>query len=859
MSLSAGERVGPYEIVAPIGEGGMGVVYRARDTRLQRDVAIKFSQADFGERFEREARSIAALNHPNICTLHDVGPNYLVMELVEGPTLAERIAQGPIPVEEAVRMALQLASAIEAAHERGIIHRDLKPDNIKLTGQGLKVLDFGLAKAAAPMEAPDASAPTIKASASLAGIIVGTPGYMSPEQASGKPVDRRTDIWAFGVVLWEMVTGRRMFEGETISHTLAAVLTQKPDVSAAPAELRALLGRCLVQDPRLRMRDIGEARIALESPVVPVIVESAPSSSVPWRLIAGVSIAAAVVCLGLLLKPARQAEQPLIELEVDMGTQLGLTFSAGSSVVLSPDGTRIAYLDGSRRLWARRLNDPKPAMLTSGAVQGIFFSPDSKWIGYFDTKLRKVLADGGTAIGLMDLPVVGQSRGATWTEDGTIIFSTQTEAVLMRIPDSGGSTQPVTQLDTSRKEVTHRLPHALPGGKAVLFTTAQDAANFSEATIDVVVLATGERKTLVRGGTHPRYLGSGHIVYANHDAMFAVPFDAKRLAITGSPIPVLQNVLYQANIGYNHFSVSRNGIVVYRRGGSRRIGTAVWLDESGKVGDTAVPELESSWVRVSPDGKRIAFSRQQSIWIADVGSGNTTRLTFEPSSDPVFTPDGELLLFDTNAGVFYTRVDGGGKPLKLLDAGTPYSVSPDGRFLLVTSSGGKTTLVKLLRENGVPRVEKTDPLYPDEHSVGAPEYSPDGKWIAFRSAAAGTLEVIVRAFPDTGARYQVSQSGGTSPVWSLGKKELLWVNPEGRVMATPYSERGSALVFGQARVFTNAQMNVGAGRGLFAAPGGRFISVQLGGVQEKENKAVFLFHFFDELKRRMAAAGVQPE
>ncbi|MFN7937018.1 MAG: protein kinase [Bryobacteraceae bacterium] len=779
MSLSAGERVGPYEIVAPIGEGGMGVVYRARDTRLQREVAIKFSQADFGERFEREARSIAALNHPHICTLHDVGPNYLVMELVEGPTLAERIAQGPVPVEEAVRLALQLASAIEAAHERGIIHRDLKPDNIKLTGQGLKVLDFGLAKAAAAVEAVDASAPTIKASASLAGIIVGTPGYMSPEQASGKPVDRRTDIWSFGVVLWEMVTGKRMFEGETISHTLAAVLTQKPDVSAAPAELRALLGRCLVQDPRLRMRDIGEARIALESPVAPQVVVSAPASRVPWRWIAGVSIAVAVVCLGLLLKPARQADQPLIELEVDMGTQLGMAFSAGSSVVLSPDGTRIAYLDGARRLWARRLNDPKAVMLTNGAVQGVFFSPDSKWIGYFDTKLRKVLADGGTAIGLWDLPVVGQSRGATWMEDGTIIFSQQSVAGLMRIPDGGGASQQVTQLDKARTEVTHRLPHALPGSKAVLFTASKDAANFNEATIDVMVLATGERKTLVRGGTHPRYLASGHILYANQDTMFAVPFDAKRLAILGSPIPVLQNVLYQANIGYSHFSASRNGMVVYRRGGSRRIGTAVWLDGSGNIGEAAVRELESSWVRVSPDGKRIAFIRQQSIWIADVGSGNATRLTFEPSSDPVFTPDGELLIFDTNAGVFYTRVDGGGKPVKLLDGGTPCSVSPDGRLLLVTNSGSKSTLSKLVRDNGVLRVERTDPLYPDEHSVGAPEYSPDGKWIAFRSSAAGTLEVIVRAFPDTGARYQISPSGGTSPVWSLGQEGVIVGEPRG--------------------------------------------------------------------------------
>ncbi|MFN7937015.1 MAG: protein kinase [Bryobacteraceae bacterium] len=862
MLLSVGDRLGPYEIVASLGEGGMGQVYRARDTRLQREVAVKVSSEQFSERFAREAQLIAALNHPNICTLFDVGPNYLVMELIEGPTLYDRMAQGAMPLEEAVPVAVQIAEALEAAHEKGIVHRDLKPANIKLTADGkVKVLDFGLAKAleAEPSAAPSlANSPTLaptRVAATQAGFILGTAGYMAPEQARGHAVDRRADIFAYGVVLWEMVTGRRMFDGETVSDTLALILTQTPQIDAAPQALRPLLTRCLEKDRKKRLQAIGEARIALEAPVA-AVEQVAGSSRIHWQLIAGVSTAALVVCLALLLKPARQAEKQLIALDVDMGTVLGSTFAAGSSVVLSPDGTRIAYLDGSRRLWTRRLNDTKAVMLAANPVQGPFFSPDSRWIGYFDTKLRKVLADGGTAIELMDLPA--QGRGGTWADDGWIYFAMSSTPVLFRIPDSGGTAQAVTQIEAGRKEVLHRFPYAIPGGRAVLFTASKDANVFDDATIDVIVPATGERKTLIRGGTHPCYLASGHILYANRATVFAIAFDAKRLAVSGSPIPILQDVFYQANIGYMHLSASREGTLVYRRSNGAVPVTARWLDASGKAGDVVLRDLDGTGVRVSPNGQRIAFRKQQSIWLVDGESGNASRLTFDRSYNPVFTPNGAFVVYGSENGVFVIGTDGGGKPVKLLDSDNPNSISPDGKFLLTTgaSNASVATLQQTAHEI---RVEKTAPLYPEERNVTGPEFSPDGKWIAFRAVQEGRQEVCVRAFPDTGARYQISQAGGSSPVWSLGKKELLWISNEGKVVATPYSERGNSLTFGATREFTDVRVtNPGISRILFAAPRGRFLMTSYGDAG-LDRTAVFLFHFYDLLKRRMAAAGSQPQ
>jgi len=855
MPLAQGERIGPYEIVAPIGEGGMGVVYKARDTRLQREVAIKFSQADFDDRFEREALAIAALNHPNICTLHDVGSNYLVMELVEGPTLAERIAQGPIPVEEAIPLALQLAAAIEAAHERGIIHRDLKPDNIKLTAQGIKVLDFGLAKAAAPTGPADASAPTIKAGASLAGIIIGTPGYMSPEQASGKPIDRRTDVWSFGVVLWEMVTGRRMFEGETISHTLAAVLTQKPDVSLAPATLRPLLARCLVQDPRQRMRDIGEVRLALENPQTaePAASVAVPSKT-PWRWIAALSIAALLVCLAILFWPSKAVERPLVSLEVDMGVPLPPTFSSGSSVVISPDGTRIAYLDGTRKLYARRLSDPQPTLLSSTPVMGPFWSPDSKWIGFLDTKVRKVLADGGTPVPLCDIPVEGESRGATWADGGFVIASLTSSGGLVKIPDSGGTPQPMTQLDAQRKEITHRFPEALPGGKAVLFTTSTRANNFEQATVDVLVLATGERKTLIRGATFPRYLHSGHILYTNNGTVFAIAFDLDKLEVRGSPVPVLSNVLYQSNIGYSHLSASRDGVVIHRRGGRARSGNIHWLGLSGEMGPLVVENFSNAMYALSADARRLAYVRESSIWIKDVQTGASTRLTFEDSRSPVFTPTGDYLLYGSTAGLFSVRSDGAGKPVKMHDRREPMSFSPDGKYLFVVGPDGAEVASIELGPDG-PKIVRSEPIYSSERVLSFPEFSPDGKWIAYRAVTTGTRDVFVRAFPDTGAKYQISTQGGSSPTWSRDRNELIWVTAEGRIMSTPYQRQGNALAFGQPRPVSEKNVTPGVGKPVIAAPGNRLLVVLSNSNGKPETTAVFLFHFHDELRRRFATAG----
>jgi serine/threonine-protein kinase len=574
MSLGAGERLGPYESLALIGAGGMGEVYRARDLRLDRIVAIKVSGETFSERFEREARAIAALNHPNICTLFDVGPNYLVMEMVEGETLAERLRRGPIPLDEALRIARQIADALQAAHEKGIVHRDLKPSNIKLKKDGaVKVLDFGLAKLV-PSQQADSSAQdstTLTLDATQPGIIVGTAGYMPPEQVRGQAVDKRADIWAFGVVLYEMLTGRKVFQRDTLADTFSAVLTAEPDWTSLPVKVRRLVRQCLEVEPQRRLRDIGDAWLLLSEQEPAAPAERRRS----WPLIG--TIAALSILAGILVGRAVRSHEPshgrLVRLNVGLGLASVPGSQPGPSVILSLAGDRLAFIAQSR-LFTRKLDQQQTVELpdTDGAFAP-FFSPDGQWIAFFARgKLKKISVAGGAPMDICDATT--NARGGTWGERDQIIAALgSNDTGLSLVSAAGGAPQPLTTLDREHGEITERWPQILPGGKAVLFTTHTAVNRFDEANIDVYSLSDHRRHRLHRGGTYGRYLetpnGGGYLVYVNRGTLFATPFDLNRMEAPGAPVPVLQEVSYSPSFGSAEFDYSRDGTLSTERAASR--------------------------------------------------------------------------------------------------------------------------------------------------------------------------------------------------------------------------------------------------------------------------------------------------
>jgi serine/threonine-protein kinase len=669
----------------------MGEVYRARDPRMGRDVAIKVCTERFSDRFEREVRAVAALNHPNICQIYDVGPNYLVMELVEGPTLADRIKQGAIPMEETLPIARQITDALEAAHEKGIVHRDLKPANVKIKPDGaVKVLDFGLAKIVEPTtstENPEIS-PTLTMGATRMGQILGTAAYMAPEQARGQTVDKRADIWAFGVVLYEMLTGRRLFQAETISDTLAGVLAKEPDWQRIPVKARGLVQRCVEKDPKRRLRDIGDAWQLLDTPEPPVA-----TSGVPWKVAALVLAVVSAVLGWALWRAARPVEitpQPTVRLDFDLGPDVSLGSTIGSAVILSPDGARLVFVsrgsDGLSRLFSRRLDEPEAVPLkgTEGGYAP-FFSPDGRWVGFFAPgKLKKIHLDTGQVISLCDAPA---GRGASWEEDGNIIAALDSQAGLSQVPTEGGRAIPVTELGLG--EISHRWPQVLPGGKAVLFTASSDYASHVGAGIAVVSLKDHRRKTLLEhAGMYPRYLPNGYVVYATKGMLFAVPFDLERLEVRGNAT-MLEPVSSDPVFGSAQLDFSRNGTIVYRTGGAEGLRTVQWLDAAGKTQPIVTEPAACLFPRLSPDGSRLALMVTQEsstdLWIYDLQRGSKSRLTNGPtlSTFPVWSPDGSLVVFQSaGGGMFWARADAAGKPEPLTHSKTlqaPSSFTPDGK------------------------------------------------------------------------------------------------------------------------------------------------------------------------------------
>ena len=699
LPILPGRRLGPYEILAQIGAGGMGEVYQAHDTKLGRDVAIKVLAANFVNdpqrlvRFQREARLLAALNHPNIATIYGLeqsgGVTCLVMELVPGETLANLVKSGPVPVEEALQIAVQIAEALEAAHEKSIIHRDLKPTNVKVTPEGkVKVLDFGLAKAfAGDAENDDPSnSPTLSATATMQGVILGTAAYMSPEQARGKTCDKRADIWAFGCVLYELLTGKHTFRGETVTEILAAVLKEELDWRAlppsTPLKIRDLLGRCLQKDLRRRLHDAADARIEIEEALAAPADAEPPAAvkgiRVRWRgnLVWGVAslLLAGFISMAVWkLKPSSTSPpQPVTRTVINLppGQQLA-GMESGPAVALSPDGTHLAYVarqSGNQQLYLRPMDseEVKPIPDTDGAVNP-FFSPDGQWLGFFSGgKLKKVSVSGGAA---MTLGVASSSRGASWGSQGMIAFSPTTDGALQQVPDAGGTPQLLTRL--GKGDISQRWPEVLPGGKAVIFAASTNTSNWANAQVAVQSLGTGERRNLIPGGTQPRYAPSGHLVYAQAGSLMAVPFDPQRLVVTGPPVAMVERVLQSSVIGVAQYSFSSTGSVVYIPGGIQSAQSRlVWVSRNGAAQPLAAPVRPYRGPRLSPDGRRVVVAieeQETQIWLYDLSQETLTRLTFEGSANynPVWTPDGKRIAFNSNkegvpVNLFWQLADGSG-------------------------------------------------------------------------------------------------------------------------------------------------------------------------------------------------------
>lgn len=914
MPLQTGIRLGAYDIVAAIGAGGMGEVYQARDTRLNRDVALKVlpeafaADADRVARFEREAKTLAALNHPNIAQIYDVGTSaglFLAMEFVPGEDLAARLRRGPLPVAEAMAVALQLTLALESAHELGIIHRDLKPANIKVRDDGtVKVLDFGLAKALGAPGTDDsalqdaANSPTLTNRATQMGLILGTAAYMAPEQARGRPVDRRADIWAFGCVLYEMLTARRAFEGEDISITLAEVLKSDPAVSVlppdVPAGVRRLIERCLVKDPRRRLQSIGDARLELEDAVagrdsgaVAITSQAATTraSLMPWTIAALAT--AALVAVVAWFAPWRAPDpNPVVKVTTEIGAEASLG-STGPPAVLSPDGRTMAFVamdpDRSMDLYVRRLDSLQAVKLegTAGA-QDPFFSVNGDWIGYFSSNsLKKVRASGGPSVVLGPTVV---ARGGAWLADDTIVFTPQAVGGtrLHRVP-ADGSAPPVPVGEFAPGEVTQRWPQALPDGKGILYTGHTNVDNFENATVMVMPLTGGAPKVIHRGGYFARYSASGHLLFMQAGTLFALPFDLDALETRGAPEPVVEGVQTSTSTAGASYSVSDAGTFVYVPGGAASGALPLsWVNRAGQVSAATSMPLDWASLEISPNGQQAAIQvsdgTQHDIVIHDFATDTPRRLTTMSTDEisPVWTPDGRFVVYASvnnsrpeRSSLYWQRADGAGQPVLLLESDqqiTAGAFTPDGTQLICTVTVSQTPLnldlvvlpidrsdQSVLRA-GTPRPFRSTPFL-----EALPRVSKDGRWVAYASdeGSPGVTQIYVEAYPGPGGRWQVSSAGAFFPVWSRSKPELLYVADDGGLMAVRYTTDGDSFLASRAEPWTPTPVIPRSMLHSFALhpDGERVVGLVFDITQVPVQRTVHLiFNLFDEL-RRLAPAG----
>jgi serine/threonine-protein kinase len=881
LALTPATRLGVYEVTTQIGEGGMGEVWRATDTKLKRRVAIKVLPAalatdhDRLARFQREAEVLASLNHPNIASIYGLeesaGMTALVMELVEGEDLSQRIARGAIPLDEALPIARQIAEALEAAHEHGVIHRDLKPANIKLRPDGVvKVLDFGLAKLAEPPAASSAvglsQSPTITTPAMMTGVgvILGTAAYMSPEQAKGRPADKRSDIWAFGCVLYEMLTQTRAFAGEDVSDTLASVLRGEPNWSALPTEtthLASVLQRCLEKDVKRRLRDVADVKLLLEGPPWPdVVTRGAPSKHASWiwatavlSLMAGGTIAALLLPSRSRMVPPRVARFEVTTSEQDPFT----TDSRGANVAISPDGSRIVYTSGRNpsHLVVRQLDQlgAKSIAGSEGATDP-FFSPDGQQIGFATLDdLRRVAVGGGPSIRICRLSGVVFS-GATWGPNDSIVF-TQTGGGLFRVSAAGGEPERLAAPDRAKKELNYLRPSMLPGGRAVVYSVALQAGG-QPTRIVARALEGDVTTTVVEGGFGAQYLPSGHLVYGQGDRLMAVPFDPSTLKATGAPFILQEAVSTKDSLAVANVAIASDGTVVYVSGRSETATRhLVWVDRRGThVARIVGQPLElPRYPRLSPDGRRLALtigpSASGHIWIYDLaGSAQPLRLTFQDHNlFPIWSPDGKRIVFLSRAGsdqMFSILADGSAtEPERVIasqNPAVPRDWSPDGAFILFQEM--RHLHLFQLTDRTTRRWLQT----PSSETDG--RFSPDGRWLAYTSDQTGSEEVWVRPFPGPGAPVRVSPDGGRDAQWSRDNKELFYRN--GLKILSAEVVPGVTFRVEPPRVLFEGGFNPGPERAFDVAPDGRFVMIEN---EPNDNTTstsiVVVLNWTEELKR----------
>jgi len=822
MSLSAGDRLGPYEIVERIGAGGMGEVFKARDTRLDRIVAIKISNERFTERFELEARAVAALNHPNICTLHDVGPNYLVMEYIEGES-----PKGPMPLDEALRIARQIADALEAAHERGITHRDLKPANIKIKPDGtVKVLDFGLAKVAATTSGSGERSPTFTIGMTEAGMILGTASYMAPEQARGKATDKRADIFAFGVVLHEMITGKRLFGGEDAGEMLAKVIRDEPDLSDAPPSVQRLLTECLRKDPRKRLRDIGDVWRLLDGVAAPGSppVQAQPPDKLRWLWPA----VAALLLLStgaLALVHFRETAPALAPMRFEVALP---PKSALDAFAISPDGRKLVFNvrgpDGRSALWLRLMDSLQARELpgTEGANLDPTWSPDSQSIAFLaDGNLKKLDISGGTPQILA--PYTNPATGISWSRDDVILYGSA--GMIHRIQASGGEATPITAVDSKQGEAGVGRPLFLPDGKHFFYYRLMaNKSGVYAGSLNAKPAQQGQTR-LLDSPAGVLYVPSantkgGYLFFLRGTALMAQPFDAGRLELTGRAVQLADQV--STNLFNGLFSVSNNGVLAFAvtGGDSRQL---TWYDRQGKaLGKVGEPAARDE-IALSPDGTRVAEGRSDNqgqwvVWMLDVARGVNTRLTFEDGGgNAVWSPDGRQIAYAPNGGQspdLYLKPANGANQAELLvhseGVKTPMDWSADGRYLLyIQRSKDRKNDLWVLPMIGD---RKPFPYLVTAFSKSQAQFSPDGHWVVYTSGESGTREVYVQPFPmSSGGKWPVSNGGGSQPRWSHNGKELFYFTPNETLMAVDVNTSGGTVQLGIPKALFRASILGGTG------------------------------------------------